>query len=135
MLQRIQTLYLFLSALCNSALPFVFPLLKIDKNNYFAKDNPLYLGLFAVSSLIALWTIFKYKTRQTQFVLCRLNIILNFILLGLFAYRLINLSKEFQNLENGIGLFLPVISVVFLVFANKGIKNDEALIKSIDRLR
>jgi ABC-type polysaccharide transport system permease subunit len=65
----------------------------------------------------------------------RINIILNLILLGLFVYRLFNLSREFQNLENGIGLFLPVVSVVLLALANKAIKKDEALIKSIDRLR
>ena len=135
MLQRIQTLYLFLSALCTGALPFVFPLLTIDASSYFAQDHPVYLGLFAASTLITGWTIFKYKTRQTQFVLGRINIIVNLILLGLFVYRLLNLSGEFQNSQNGIGLFLPVVSVVLLVLANKAIKKDEALIKSIDRLR
>ena len=135
MVQRIQTLYLFLSALCTGALPFVFPLLTIDASSYFAQDHPAYLGLFAASTLITVWTIFKYKTRQTQFVLGRINIIVNLILLGLFVYRLLNLSGEFQNSQNGIGLFLPVVSVVLLVLANKAIKKDEALIKSIDRLR
>jgi hypothetical protein len=32
-------------------------------------------------------------------------------------------------------LFLPVISIVLLVLANKAIKKDEALVKSVDRLR
>ena len=73
--------------------------------------------------------------RQTQFVLGRLGIMLNLILLGLFVYRLLNLSGEFQNSENGIGLFLPVVSIVLVVLANKAIKKDETLIKSIDRLR
>ena len=135
MLQRIQTLYLFMSALCTGALPFVFPLLTIDGNPYFAQDYPAYLGLFAASTLITVWTIFKYKTRQTQFVLGRVNIIVNLILLGLFVYRLFNLYGEFQNSENDIGLLLPVVSVVLVVLANKAIKKDEALIKSIDRLR
>ena len=48
---------------------------------------------------------------------------------------LLPLSGEFQDSQNGIGLFLPVVSVVLLVLANKAIKKDEALIKSIDRLR
>lgn len=135
MLQRIQTLYLLLSVFCSGALPFIFPLLKIDKNPYFAQDHIAYLGLFTASAVISAWTIFKYKNRQTQFVLGRINIMVNLILLGLFVYRLLNLSREIQNLENGIGLFLPVVSVVLLVLANKAIKKDEALIKSIDRLR
>ena len=60
---------------------------------------------------------------------------LNLILLGLFVYRLLDFSGEFQNSENGIGLFLPVVSIVLVVLANNAIKKDEALIKSIDRLR
>ena len=32
-------------------------------------------------------------------------------------------------------MFLPIVSVVLLAFANKAIKKDEALIKSVDRLR
>ena len=79
--------------------------------------------------------IFKFKFRQTQFVLGRLNILLNLILLGLFIYRLFNLPDEFLNFEKGPAMFLPIISVVLLALANKAIKKDEALIKSVDRLR
>ena len=83
-----------------------------------------------------IWTaIFKFKSRQTQFVLGRLNILLNLILLGLFIYRLFNLPAELLNFEKGSAMFLPIISVVLLALANKAIKKDEALIKSVDRLR
>ena len=115
--------------------PSFFHCLRLMRVLILAQDHPAYLGLFAASTLITVWTIFKYKTRQTQFVLGRINIIINLILLGLFVCRLLNLSGEFQNSENGIGLFLPVVSVVLLVLANKAIMKDEALIKSIDRLR
>ncbi|OSS38566.1 hypothetical protein C723_2549 [Christiangramia flava JLT2011] len=37
--------------------------------------------------------------------------------------------------EKGIGMFLPIVSIVFLVLANKAIKRDEDLVKSVDRLR
>jgi hypothetical protein len=40
-----------------------------------------------------------------------------------------------QISEKGIGMFLPIISIVLLVMANKAIKKDEALVKSVDRLR
>jgi hypothetical protein len=32
-------------------------------------------------------------------------------------------------------MFLPIVSIVFLVLANKAIKKDEDLVKSVDRLR
>jgi succinate-acetate transporter protein len=80
-------------------------------------------------------SIFSYKNRKSQFVLGRLNIILNFILLGVFVYQSLNLSGETLVSEKGIGLILPIFSIVFLVLANKAIKKDEDLVKSVDRLR
>ena len=45
------------------------------------------------------------------------------------------LSTRIQVSEKGIGLILPIFSIVFLVLANKAIKKDEDLVKSVDRLR
>jgi ABC-type polysaccharide transport system permease subunit len=62
--------------------------------------------------------------------------ILNLILLGLFVYRSLNLSGETATVsEKGIGMFLPILTIVLLVLANKAIKKDEDLVKSVDRLR
>jgi hypothetical protein len=76
-----------------------------------------------------------FKNRQSQFVMGRLNIILNFFLLGFLVYRSLNVSGETLVSEKGIGMFLPIISIVLLVLANKAIKKDEDLVKSVDRLR
>jgi len=65
----------------------------------------------------------------------RLNILLNVILLGVFVYWSLNLPGESFLSEKGIGKFIPVISIVLLVLANKAIKADEQLVKSVDRLR
>lgn len=135
MLQRIQTFYLFLSALCSGVLYFILPLTIIDSKPYFALERPEFLTLFMASTLLAVVAIVKFKSRQTQFVLGRLNILLNLILLGLFIYRLFNLPNQLQNFEKGPAMFLPIISVVLLALANKAIKKDDALIKSVDRLR
>jgi hypothetical protein len=64
-----------------------------------------------------------------------MSIIFNFILLGFFVYWSLNLSGEAIVSEKGIGMFLPAISIVLLVLANKAIKKDEDLVKSVDRLR
>ena len=136
MLQRIQTIYLLISAGISGGLIFVFHLWTIiNEAEFYAKDEMLYFGLFLGSTALALIAIFMYKNRQTQFVLGRLNIILNFILLGLFVYRSLNLSGETDVSEKGIGMLLPIFSIVFLVLANKAIKKDEDLVKSVDRLR
>ena len=135
MLQRIQTLYIILAALCSGCLSFLLPLWTVAAESYFAVDFIEYTALFVVSALLSVVAVFQFKSRQNQFVLGRLNIILNLILLGLFVYRLLNLPGALEDAEKGIGLFLPVISIVLLVLANKAIKKDEALVKSVDRLR
>lgn len=136
MLQRIQTIYLLLAAIISSVLIFVFKLyVATDGTEVYAQDNLYYLALFMGSTALSLISIFSYKNRKSQFVLGRLNIILNFILLGLFVYHSLRLSGEIGISEKGIGMFIPVVSIVLLVLANKGIKRDEDLVKSVDRLR
>ncbi|HEX8577925.1 MAG TPA: DUF4293 domain-containing protein [Flavobacterium sp.] len=137
MLQRIQTIYLVLALITTGVLPFVFPLWKESTGlDFYFMKNTLYTALFGISTTLSLLSIISFKKRQNQFVLSRLNIILNLILLGLFVYRSLNLSGEAVTVsEKGIGMFLPIVAIVLLVFANKAIKKDEDLVKSVDRLR
>ena len=140
MIQRIQTVYLALALICSGVLPFVFPLWTEGTSDSAAEvyfmHNTFYTILFGLCTTLALLSIFSYKKRQQQFVMNRLNMILNLILLVLFVYRALNLSGEAALAsEKGIGMFLPSISIVFLALANKAIKKDEDLVKSVDRLR
>jgi len=137
MLQRIQTVYLLIALVVTGALPFVFPLWTLsDGKSEFFMGHQAYAALFGLSTSLSLLSILFYKKRQHQFVIGRLNIILNLILLGVFVYRSLNLSGETLTVsEKGIGMFLPIIAIVFLVLANKAIKKDEDLVKSVDRLR
>ena len=136
MLQRIQTVYLLLAAGLSAGLIFVFHLWISDSGDtVFVKDNLLYLGLFLGSAVLSLVSVFIYNNRKLQFVLGRLNIILNFVLLGVIVYQSQNLPGETAVSENGIGMFLPLVSIVLLALANKAIKKDEDLVKSVDRLR
>ena len=99
-------------------------------------QSEVYTILLGLSTTLSLLSIVSYKKRQNQFVIGRLNIILNLILLGLFVYRSLNVSGETPAVsEKGIGMFLPVVAIVLLVLANKAIKKDEDLVKSVDRLR
>ena len=136
MLQRIQTVYLILAMLVTGVLPFVFPLwTTTDGKEFFFMQSQVFAAIFGLCTSLSLLAILFYKKRQHQFVIGRLNIILNLILLGLFVYRSLNLSGETAVSEKGIGMFLPIVSIVFLVLANKAIKKDEDLVKSVDRLR
>ncbi|HSD14241.1 MAG TPA: DUF4293 domain-containing protein [Flavobacterium sp.] len=136
MIQRIQTVYLFLAFVCSGVLSFVLPLWEdMQGKDFYARQDIAYSAIFGLCTTLALVSIVSFKKRQNQFVMNRLNIILNFILLGLFVYRLLSLSGETTVSEKGIGMFLPVISIVLLVLANKAIKKDEDLVKSVDRLR
>ena len=137
MLQRIQTVYLFVALLVTGVLPFLFSLWTFsDGKTYFFMSNLIYVTLFGLSTTLSLLSIVSFKKRQNQFVINRLNMILNLILLGLFVYRSLNVSGETPAVsEKGIGMFLPIISIVMLVLSNKAIKKDEDLVKSVDRLR
>ena len=144
MIQRIQTLYLFISAVISLGLIFVFTLWKnaadielfalnlIDESNLAFKIVPI---LFLLSGLMSIISLVLYKARLKQFILNRFNILINLILLGVLIYHLLTLSGEAEVSEKGIGVVLPIIAIVLLVLANKAIKKDEDLVKSVDRLR
>jgi len=138
MLQRIQTVYMILALVVLGVLPFVFPLwYNAQQEEIYFMFVPSYTVLFGVCTALTLVSIMNYKNRQRQFVCNRLTMILNVILLGLFVYRTLTVSGEASEIvsEKGIGMFLPIVSIVLLVLANKAIKKDEDLVKSVDRLR
>ena len=91
--------------------------------------------LFFVSAALTFIAIFQFKKRQLQFVMGRLSILTNLIILGFIVYFSQNLSGEIKVSEKGIGLIIPILSILFVVLANKAIKKDEDLVKSVDRLR
>jgi hypothetical protein len=137
MIQRIQTIYLLLAFVITGVLPFVFPLWTTsDGKEFLFMQTRVYVIIFGLSTTLTLISIISFKKRQNQFVIGRLNIVLNLILLGLFVYRSLNLSGATPTVsEKGIGMFLPILAIVLLVLANKAIKKDEDLVKSVDRLR
>ncbi len=128
MLQRIQTVYLFLSFLAMlfytySAYFELFPLI------------PIFGIAAATMTLLIFINIFLYKNRKWQVKINNLLIFVLIVLLGLSGYHAGLLSGEKSFSEKDIELLIPVISIVFLLIANKYIKRDEKLVKSVDRIR
>ena len=143
MIQRIQTVYLLLTSIISGVLIFVFNLWKSIEKSVFALDllnSESYLlkgipVLFLVSAILAFVAIFLFKDRKLQFVMGRLTILINLILLGLLIYVSLTLPGEAAVSEKGIGMFIPILAILLIVLANKAIKKDEDLVKSVDRLR
>ncbi|MGB0891374.1 MAG: DUF4293 domain-containing protein [Flavobacteriaceae bacterium] len=144
MIQRIQSIYLLLAAAFSGGLIFVFTIWTLSTNKVmFAldllKDESTSLNsvpvLFLGSALLSVISIFLFKNRQTQFVVNRINILINLFLLGMLIYLSLNLPGETSVSKKGIGMFLPILVILLLVIANRAIKKDEDLVKSVDRLR
>ena len=144
MLQRIQTLYLLLAVLLSGGLAFFvpfwsdadgMPLGLIDMIN--GEDNLLIIlpFTFILSGILSLITLLLYKNRTKQIIYNRLNIVINFILLGIVVYYLLMLPGEAEVSEKGIGVVIPLVVIVLLALANKAIIKDDKLVKSVDRLR
>ena len=126
MIQRIQTVYLFFAFCLIVTLVFIpfYP-------------SPSFLmgfntGWFAVAALTTIITIFLYKKRKLQIRMCYA-----LILSAVLAY-IIFLIVNFGSLST-IGMsytfIFPFIAIIFLFLAIRGIKKDEKLIRSLDRLR
>ena len=135
MIQRIQSIYLLIVSLMAGLLPVWAPLWKSGDVELLAYDHQWIKFFFIASAILAIYALLSFKNRKKQFILNRLNLFLNLILLGVFVYRSLNLSGEATLSEKGIGMLIPIFSIVFLVLANKAIKKDEDLVKSVDRLR
>jgi hypothetical protein len=143
MIQRIQTIYLVLASIVSGGLIFVFNLWNTIKEKIFVVDLfskegitlKLIPFMFIISAILSIATIFLYQNRKLQFVIGRIIILINLFLLGLLIYLSLNLSGETAVSEKGIGMFLPILAILLVVLANKAIKKDEDLVKSVDRLR
>ena len=158
MIQRIQTIFLLLAFLASAAL-FFFPLAGIYSTNVaykfyvygfqnmvpgeasvfsFMTTFPLLL-LNALVAVMALVCLFLYKNRVRQAKLVRLAILLDIVLIALvfFVYAKIietNLLAS-PNYLDETGIYFPLISLIFLILANRSIMKDEKLVRSVDRLR
>ena len=136
MIQRIQTVYLLIVALLSGVASLFLPF-GVDAQGIVVKlvELPYLLAGFAIAAVLALVSIFRFKNRKSQFMLNRLNMIVQLFLLGVFVGRSLKATGGFLEPEKAVGMFLPLLSIVLLVLANRAIKKDEDLVKSVDRLR
>lgn len=152
MIQRIQTLYLAL-ALIITGLLFTMDLAQLANetglftltvdgiysvNETNAMVMPAYalMALLITNLLLLFVTIFLYKKRILQIRLCGMGLALLAGLSGMIYYWGKTAAKELgAELSFSWAIVLPIIAMVLVFLAMKAIGKDEALIRSIDRIR
>lgn len=159
MIQRIQTLYLFLVVVCMSLLAFFAPIqfltpetadvqqqyeigfLHLLNTTDAAHIMPIAsvwaLAVLEVAiAVFALVTIFLFKKRLLQARLCIINI---FLMIGYYAVLAVYVFFACKQL--GVDWFinvwaaLPIVGIILTFMAMRAIAKDEALVRAADRIR
>jgi len=138
MIQRIQSVFLLLSAGVLGS-NFVFPFasstnkaqIHFEDGLFTMQDNPLLLGLVISIAVIAFIIIFFYKNRQLQL---RLSLV-SLLLIGACMVLLLTTFLKFSEYSFGLGVYTPIVALIFTILAYIYIKKDDKLVKSMDRLR
>jgi len=94
------------------------------------------LTILAVVASIA--AIFMFKNRTLQLTLSRLTLVgsvMILFLIGIFFYLDYQVIQANSVVSGEFGLLSPVLGIIFSILASRGIKKDEQLVKSSDRLR
>ena len=153
MIQRIQTLFL-LGVLILMTLMFFFPLAELidSANNAYSfiyrgipsltEGEPMLFKAYPVAILLAvivlnvLVTIFSYKKRMRQIRLIVFNI---FCMLGMVGLVYYNVNSQVESMHAIANYSLinafPLVSIVLSYLAIRHIGKDEAMIRSMDRIR
>jgi len=141
MIQRIQSIYLLLTVLISASL-FYLPLFELPSatgtapREFMVTSNALLLVLSSAIGLLSFIDIFIYRKRNVQARVCRLILILIFVMIALLFYTSDTISSGLdQKVVFKIGTYLPLLQVLFVFLAHRGIKKDEQLVRSADRLR
>jgi hypothetical protein len=152
MLQRIQTIYLLLAALCFGSLfitsvsfgDFNQPVDSIpaSKDGYLnIADHPAAFALTILGVICATVGIALFKNRPMQIRLAWLAVLLALGLAVFGGWLLYDIGKQVLLAGNinlnmsGIGFLPLVLAILFGFLAVRNIRKDELLVRSSDRLR
>ena len=139
MIQRIQTLWLFIAALAASV-SFKFPVYIGNKisaegyKEYLELNSTSHVILIIIATVLVLsiiYPIFLYKKRMTQFWFT----IVAFVFSLTNGYLLYSETLTFTEGNFSLAAISAASVPLFLLFAMRGIWKDDKLVKSLDRLR
>lgn len=135
MIQRIQTIYLALvvaSVIAYLNISFI----KVDTIGIQAMQEVSLTTVSTLAAIVALVCIFLYKKRTLQIKLCLVGIVLSTITTTLTMLEYYNYTpKTDAGKSIFVGMVFPLLMIVFFALAQAGIRKDDKLVKSMDRLR
>lgn len=142
MIQRIQSLWLLISALTAVGL-FLTDMYMVNSTItgtlirlHVMEDYPslVLASLILCLPLVALFS-FRHRRRQKRLIL--VQVLCSLLLLVLTLFRSVRLQEAHAESSGayGLGAMLPLLIILFSLMAWKGIRQDEKLLKSVDRFR
>jgi hypothetical protein len=141
MLQRKQTIWLLLAAV----FAFLFTQVPLysattatnEVIKFIATESLLLFAVAIAVGLIAVTAIFLFKNRPTQLKLTFLGLLASVGLIALEVWQIdvFKANKAATSASYSWGSLLPIAMVVLFIMAYSGIRKDQKLIKSLDRLR
>jgi hypothetical protein len=136
MIQRIQSVYLFLALLALGGLFSRLPLITLNgsaANDTLHVIEQLFIGL---SAFITLFSIFLYTNRKRQMMAVKGAILLTVI--ALFAIAgdyFTSMGKEPEGLNVDPFVVIGTVALILQILGHRGIAADEKLVRQADRLR
>lgn len=94
--------------------------------------------LLSVSTILSAVTIFLFKNRSLQSTLCSMALLFTVLWIVdyvLFFAGIIAIPGVEGKFEVHFAACLPIVSIVLLAMAKKGINDDERLVRAADRIR
>lgn len=147
MIQRKQTIYLLAAAILGAVISFYNPNLwraRLDNNTYqyfTGQSSYVYFVLLMIIIGLSIVSIFLFKKRPLQFKLTVINVLASVAIIVLQYFQIKMEAAQWQQSKMLVSAtylpaaFLPIIILVLLFLAARGIYKDERLVKSLNRLR
>ena len=133
MIQRIQSLYIFLYIVIKCFLLYMSLTYK-SLFHFFINKVDLVSSVLILLIIFSIVTLLSFKKRKTQIKLMYFLITLQLIFMisiSIFIYMEVYSLNFLQNYQT----ILCIISLLLLLLSLRGIKKDQNLIDSIDRIR
>jgi len=110
---------------------FKVPVYNFNETLFMAQDDTKMFVLTIVGAIFSLLGLFMFKSRKFQMKLIRLSILIQMII----GIRIIMLLNKFEIILDSFFLFLLIFTFVALIMAYRGVKKDDDLVRSVDRIR
>lgn len=159
MIQRIQSVFLLLVAIAMFSLPFLTIWVQVNPSQteqlkltawslektsigsgeIIEKDNIYLIGILAlIAGGVAIYSLLQFKNRTRQMFLNMINSLVMGVSLGATVFLSYRANEAFNPTVTGayiIGFYAIIFALIMNMLANRFIRKDEMLVRSVDRIR